>query len=73
MPFGFDTLVMARWRSRPTEDEFAVLLAALFRRAVICAGLVVFLSIVWGSLGNASDASGVVALANYEINTHLPP
>ena len=71
MPFGFATGVLARWRSRPDENEFA--LARLFRRAILCAGLVMILSIVWGSQGNTKAAASVVALANCEINSHLPP
>jgi hypothetical protein len=71
MPHDLETRVLAQWRSQPSENEFA--LAGLFRRAVICAGLVMILSIVWGSQGSTSAAASVVALANYEINTHLPP
>jgi hypothetical protein len=73
MPFGFDTRVLAQWRSRPREDDFAWLLSGLFRRAVICASLLMVACIVWGSHEKTSTATSVVALANYEINQHLPP
>jgi len=72
LPFNVEARVLAQWRSTAMEDEFAWL-AGLFRRAVICAALVTVLSIVWSHRENTSTAAGVVALANYEINTHLPP
>lgn len=70
--FGLEARVLAQWRARPMEDEFA-LLAGLFRRAVVCAALVMVLSIVWSGHEKPNAAASVVALANYEINTHLPP
>lgn len=72
VPVAVQTRVLARWRSAPAEDDFARL-AVVFRRAVVCAGLVMLLSIVWKQRETASPAASAVALATYEINAHLPP
>lgn len=72
LPCPLETRVLAEWRSLAREDEFAWL-AGLFRRAVICAGVVMLLSIFWSHREKPNTAAVVVALANYEINTHLPP
>ncbi len=72
LPFAVEAGVLGRWRSAPVEDDFARL-AVVFRRAVICAGLIMVLSIVWNRRETASPAASAVALANYEINAHLPP
>ena len=72
LPFTVEARVLAQWRARAMEDEFAWL-AAMFRRAVICASAVMVLSIVWSDQEKPSAAAGVMELANYEINAHLPP
>lgn len=70
--YHLETRVLAAWRAQERPDEFA-LLVGLFRRAVICAGVIMVLSIVWSHREKPNPAVSVVALANYEINTHLPP
>lgn len=72
LPFALEARTLAQWRSAPVEDEFA-LLAALFRRAVICASLITVLSIAWSYRQSGNPAAGAVALANYEITLQWPP
>jgi hypothetical protein len=75
LPLPVESRVLAQWRSGADADDSAPL-TVFFRRAVICAGLVAGLSIVWSyrennnAAGNA--AAGTLALANYEINLRLP-
>ena len=54
------------------EDEFA-LLAALFRRGVVFASLIMVLSMGWGWMQGRSENTGETALANYAMNIQLPP
>lgn len=72
VPFGLESRILAQWRSIRPDEDF-LLLVGLARRAMICAGLVMIMCIAWGLRGHVTLSSGAVALANYEINTHLPP
>ena len=72
LPSALESRVLARWRQETTDDR-ALLLAALFRRAILCASLITALSLVWSYQEDGNVASNTVALANYEINLRLPP
>jgi len=72
LPFALETRVLAGWRSAPAEDDFA-LLAYVFQRAVICAGIILVASAGWSWFETRPQAAGEMALANYTIATHLAP
>jgi len=65
MPFGLESRILANWRRDEAEDD-SVLLASLFRRAVICASIVMVVSIGWSQLAAAREVPGAVVLTNFE-------
>jgi len=65
MPFPLEARILAGWRSSAPEAELELLqLASFFRRAVICAVVVMVASIGWSQLSNAREVPGAAALAN---------
>jgi hypothetical protein len=71
-PFYLEIKVLARWRSTANGEE-SVLLPAVFRRAVVCACLLMVVSIGWNWWGTRGDDAGVAALANYEAKLQVLP
>jgi hypothetical protein len=71
-PFALETRVLAHWRSAPAEEDFA-LLATVFQRAVICAGIILVASAGWTWFETRQQASGAMALANYTLTMGLKP
>ena len=72
MPFPLEARILAGWRSSAPADDW-LHLASFFRRAVICAGLVMVASIGWSQLSNAREVPGAVALANLAQNIQIVP
>jgi hypothetical protein len=73
IPHGLKTRVLAQWRSAvPAEDPF-LLLALLFRRALIGAAVVMCVCVLWSFEGLISPPENDVALANYEVREGLLP
>lgn len=73
IPFGLETRVLAQWRAGAGEDEL-VFLFTFLRRALVGAGVVLALSLVWTLAQPASDAWGDgSAMANYEVQAGLNP
>jgi hypothetical protein len=73
MPENLKTRILAHWRSGGQAEEHFVLLALLFRRALIGAAVVMFLCVVWSYQGLISPPENDVALANYELREDLLP
>ena len=72
MPFATETRILAGWRSAaPGEDWLG--LARFFRRAVVCAVLVMVVSIGWSQLSNAREVPGATALANLAQDIQIVP
>ena len=67
-----EAAALAEWRSAIAPDEWAPLVS-LFRRAVICSGLIMLLSVSWGWLQSRSQASDATYLADYAMTIQLPP
>jgi len=65
MPFPLEARILAGWRSGAPDDE-SVLLATLFRRAVIFATVIMILSIGWSQLEDANKVPDAVVIANLE-------
>ena len=72
LPPDIEMRVLAAWRCGPARDEAAPL-AALFRQALVCAGLVMLLSIGWNYLGSRGEAAGTLAVAHYELTVEMLP
>jgi hypothetical protein len=70
--FALEAATLAQWRAAAAHDESA-LLAILFRRAVICASLVMLASIGWSRLGDHEDAASAGVIAHYEIAMEVLP
>jgi len=72
-PLGLETRVLANWRAAGTDDE-SVSLLVFFRRAVLGASLVLFLSAAWSLTMSGDNAIGdEAALLDYHIQTSLTP
>ena len=72
LPFALEARILAGWRSAGPEDE-SLLLATLFRRAVIFATVVMVASIGWSQVGDAGEVPGAAALANLESVMQVVP
>ena len=72
-PLGLETRVLAHWRAAATEDE-AAFLFIFFRRAMLCATVVLLCSAAWSLTRSGSDMTADEAmLANYEVQMSLNP
>jgi len=72
MPESLKTRILAHWRSSGAAEEHFLLLALLFRRALIGAAIVMFFCVVW-SYRAYHPPQNDVALANYELREDLLP
>jgi hypothetical protein len=72
MPFGFDTRLMARWRARRAGDE-APPWAALLRGALICAGVILLLSVAVNYQTLKEREPGSVAIADSALRLSMVP
>jgi hypothetical protein len=72
MPFPLEARILAGWRSSVPEVE-ALVLVSFFRRAVICAILVMVVSIGWSQLRDAREVPGAIALSNLEKVIQIVP
>jgi len=74
MPAHLKTRVLAHWRSGAAEAERVSLsLAALFRTALVCAGLAMLVCAAWSSADPSPEWQSEEALANYELREELKP
>ena len=65
MPFALEARILAQWRRGAAEDD-SMLLASLFRRAVVCAGVVMLVSIGWSQFSAAREVPAATTLARLE-------
>ena len=65
LPFALETRVLVQWRRGEVEDDSALLMS-LFRRAVICASVVMVVSIGWSQFSAAREVPGAAVLAKLE-------
>ena len=72
MPFGFDTRVIADWPARREGDE-AVPWARLLRGALVCASLIMLLSLAMNFRSLKEGDPGPVAIADSAIRMSLYP
>ena len=71
-PFGLEAGVLSQWRDGGSEDDLAFLLA-LFRRAVLCAVLVMVLALGWSWLAGIDDAPSKTTLPQFALTVQLRP
>jgi hypothetical protein len=72
MPFGFDTRVIAEWQAQ-CEGEEAVPWAWLLRGALVCASLIMLLSLAMNFQSLKEGDPGPVAIADSAIRLSLYP
>jgi hypothetical protein len=72
MPFTTEARILAGWRSAAPGEDWTGL-AVFFRRAVICAVLVVVMSAGWSEFSNAREVPGAIALANLAQEIQIVP
>jgi hypothetical protein len=72
LPFALEARTLAGWRAGAAQME-QDLLAALFRRAMLCAGVVVLLSIGWSRFEVRNEAAEAGVRAHYEIALQVLP
>jgi hypothetical protein len=72
MPFPLEARILAGWRSAVPEDDWSCL-TGFFRRAVICAVLVMVASLGWSELSSAREVPGAVALAQLAQDIQIVP
>ncbi len=64
--------VLAHWRATKSED-WSELLPWFFRRAVLCAGVIVLSVVGWGMFQNRTTVPGSTALAGLNNSIQVMP
>jgi membrane glycosyltransferase len=74
IPFALEARIIARWRSSAPEEKLELLsMVSLFRRAMVCAVLVMIASVGWSQLSNVHEVPGATALANFVQDIQIIP
>ena len=73
MPVHLANRVMAHWRSGALMEDSWHMVVLLFRRALVCASVVILFTLAWSFDGLADDFENAEAYANYELRTDLMP
>lgn len=74
IPLALETRIIARWHSSAPEEQLELLsLAGLFRRAAVCAVLVMVASVGWNQLSDAREVPGVMAFSNLATDIQVVP
>lgn len=63
IPFALAARILAGWRSSAPEEDWSGM-ASCYRRAVICAVLVMVATIGWSQFTDAREVPGAMALSN---------
>ena len=73
MPPHLATRVIAHWRAGALKDDSWQTVVLIFRRALICAGLVMLFTLAWSYDGLDTTPDNDEAYANYELRADLMP
>jgi hypothetical protein len=65
--------VIAHWRAGRGRDDSWQTVVRLFRRALVCAGVVMLFALAWGHDGLDATPDNDEAYANYELRSDLMP
>ena len=71
MPGPLKTRVLAHWRAAAAEPGRS--LALVFRAALVCAAIVMLVSVAWSFGDLTQDPESDVAIANYELREDVMP
>ncbi|HEY2951406.1 MAG TPA: hypothetical protein VGK40_02420 [Verrucomicrobiae bacterium] len=72
MPGPLKTRVLAHWRAAAAA-EAGRSLALVFRTALVCAAIVMLVSVAWSFGELTHDPENEVAIANYELREDVMP
>jgi hypothetical protein len=72
IPFALEARILARWRSSALEEDWPGMVGC-FRRAVVCAVLVMVVSIGWSQFTNVREVPGALALSNLAQAVQIVP
>ncbi|HEX4086819.1 MAG TPA: hypothetical protein VHY22_18035 [Chthoniobacteraceae bacterium] len=70
-PFGFATRVIAGWHAGSGRDRQG-LDVVWFRRSLLCALVVMAISVGWSFKMDTSPANDELAIASYDANADIP-
>ena len=73
MPPHLATRILYRWRSGATKEDSLQMIGLLFRRALVCASMVMLFTLMWSYDALSDDAESDEAYANYELRTDIMP
>jgi hypothetical protein len=73
MPPYLATRVIAHWRSGALKDDSWQTLVLVFRRALLCAGVVMLFTLAWSYDALDSTPDNDEAYANYELRADVMP
>ncbi|MFO1475868.1 MAG: hypothetical protein U1F98_04370 [Verrucomicrobiota bacterium] len=71
LPFGLEARVLSEWRRAPAAED--VSLALLFRRAIVCASLIMALSAGCYWVSRLQESPSKTVLTNYVLTVQLEP
>jgi len=72
MPFSTEARILAGWRSSAREEDWPGMVG-YFRRAVVCAVLVMGVSIGWSQFTTAREVPGAMALSSLAQAVQIAP
>jgi hypothetical protein len=72
LPWTVETRVLAAWRTGIDRNELTPL-PALFRQALVCASMVMLLSIGWNYVQSRNETAYSMVQASYEMTVALLP
>ena len=73
MPPHLAGRVIAHWRSGVTRDDSWQTLVTVFRRALVCAGVVMLFTLAWSYDGLDTTPDNDEAYANYQLRADVMP
>lgn len=73
MPSHLANRVLAHWRSGGLVEDSWQMVVLLFRRALVCASIVMIFTLAWSFDDGLADDPNGEAYANYELRADLMP
>lgn len=73
MPADLQARILARWRPGDAAEDALQSLLRLCRRALVCAAMVMVLSIAWALGDPSAETWNDLAVANYELRVDVMP
>ena len=73
MPLYLAGRVIAHWRAGTVKDDSWQMLVLVFRRALVCAGIVMLFTLAWSYDGLDTTPENDEAYANYQLRADAMP